>query len=135
MRTYHELENPVIISTRQDTWELKPNVFVEGSAAESPTRAEAPQDIPKPLPNVTKNVPRPTLAPILTSSPGSSLPPSPLPPHGGFSPIGSPVKRIPLSGRGVSLEMGAGGGPHGYIPVSPGNGPPPLPSPSAPSSH
>ncbi|KIM33033.1 hypothetical protein M408DRAFT_62574 [Serendipita vermifera MAFF 305830] len=129
VRTYHELENPVITAARQDTADPKANVFVDSpTRVEFPAYSPSPQETLKPLNTTNKNIPRLTLAPILTSSPGSSLPPSPLPPQGTRSPIKSPG-----SGRRSSLEMGTGGGHHGYIPIlGPNAGPSPLPSTQKP---
>lgn len=133
VRTYHELENPVVTSARQDAWEPKPNVLVESPTLQaSSSYSHLPPHTLQPQHSASKSIPRLTLAPILTSSPASSIPPSPLPPQGNSSPI----RKTPLSGRRVSLEMGTGGGRHGYLPVSPSNaGPPPLPSPSPSYNH
>ncbi|KAG8829119.1 hypothetical protein FRC17_007112 [Serendipita sp. 399] len=133
IRAYHELENPVVASTsRQDTVESKFNLFYDSpSVLESPT--------PSPTKNIVsagpqKLPPRLKLAPILTASPSSSPPPSPLPYHPQPSPL-TASKRISLDGR-TSLEMGTGGGRHLYVPLSPGKtGPPLLPIPSSPPNR
>ncbi|KAG8761528.1 hypothetical protein FRC14_002715 [Serendipita sp. 396] len=133
IRAYHELENPVIASTsRQDTVESKFNLYYDSpSVVESPT--------PSPKKNIMstepqKLRPRLSLAPALTASPTSSPPPSPLPYHSQPSPFVA-SGRISQDRR-TSLELGAGGGRHLYVPLSPGtSGPSPLPMPSSPPKH
>ncbi|CAG7847559.1 SubName: Full=Uncharacterized protein {ECO:0000313/EMBL:CCA68990.1} [Serendipita indica DSM 11827] len=123
VRAYHELENPIINPTsRHNTLESHGHVFYDSPAAISTSNSSP---VKKPITiESSRAVPRLSLAPILTASPSSSLPPSPLSkPH-------NHQTQVPPRARRTSLEMGAGGGPHHYTPISPGTpGPQAFPLP------
>ncbi|PVG01963.1 hypothetical protein CPB86DRAFT_780841 [Serendipita vermifera] len=126
VRAYHELENPVFPPHRQQTFESK---LPADRAVETPPSTNI---LSNPLHETPKSMPKLSLTPIITSSPTSSVPPSPLPLKLQTREL-SPPKRAKAENRRISLEMGVGGGRHGYVPVSPGSsGPPLLPSPPTP---
>ncbi|CAG8641315.1 10042_t:CDS:2 [Acaulospora colombiana] len=126
VRAYHELENPVFPPHRQQTFESK---LSSDRVVETPPPTNI---LSSPLHETPKSMPKLSLTPIITSSPTSSVPPSPLPPKLQTREL-SPPKRAKAENRRISLDMGVGGGRHGYVPVSPGSsGPPLLPSPPTP---
>lgn len=125
VRAYHELENPNLGSpVRQDVLESRSYILTD-----SPERKNLPPTSMTPsesAPDTQRPTLRPVLAPILTASPSSSPNSQTHHPKSQAAGFLSPA----MAARRTSLEMGAGGGPQGYIPPSPGSGgPPPIPSP------
>jgi hypothetical protein len=119
VRSYHELENPIIEPPTHQDAESNQDILID-----SPGRKVLPPSTisqSDSVQEVLKPSPRPLLA-VFTASPASSLASSSNPK------LQKPNLLLPSNNTGVnrrlSLEMGAGGGRHSYMPPSSDSGPP-----------